>query len=1172
MKPPQKPSATCPECGAQLPPDAAEGLCPRCIFRILDPESCPTTPGADLPGDAPTELRLGDYDLVELVARGGMGLVYKARQRSLRRWVAVKVISGGAFAAPDFVKRFRTEAEAAAALEHPNIVPIHEVGEDNGQPFFSMKLLEGGTLVDQARGGTPNPSEAARLLIKIARAVHYAHQRGILHRDIKPNNILLDSAGEPFLTDFGIAKLVAQNSTITHTHAILGTPAYMSPEQARGEARSLTTAADVYGLGAVLYELLTGQPPFAGGIALETVRMVLDKEPRRPSSINPAIDRDLETVCLKCLEKEPARRYGSAEALAEELERWLRHEPIRARPSTTTERLAKWVRRRPAIAALAAVALVAVLAMLLLSTLFSLRLGDARRAVALEAEANRRGAVRLLVAEATRSVEDGDYFGALLPLVEGVRRDASHPEHESLQRQRLGSLLRHCPQLRNLWLHSGSVLHASLSPDHRRIATASSDGTANIWSTDSGERIGTPLVHTSRVMQVVFSRDGRFLASQEYSGFTRLWDLASGPPAAFSLEHRAAPFEPIVFAPDGNHVVVPGFHSIMVGQLGAPTAPPIALEGSGAVHGLAFSPDGNRLVSGGRDGRALSWAFPTTNIIEPPLTHASVIRAAFFLPGTPHLVTIAEDRRIRLWDPATSALLQVTEPHRGDVMAWAVSPTPGIIATAGFDFVTRVWDLAHSKFPMATFPQPGAVDALNFTDDGRVLVTGSYDGTARRWALETGQPLFPNLTHASSVSVTLPEAAEGRLITGSFQGDVRQWRFMPHPGAQFTLQLPRRPVFAGFAGTNNHVVVVTEDGILRDWVPNEASATPWEVKATASATLANVSAQGQLAAVADPQGQVAVWKIGETRPRLTLAAHTARLRRLAFTPDAQRLVTASDDQTAVVWDLATGTPVGPRLKHGYEILWAEVSPDGQWIATSGMGGECHLWELGTGRKVASSPPQIFATAQVRFSPKGDTLVVASWDDSNDARAAVLWQPFAQGATPIRLWHRDGLRRARFSPDGNYVATGGEDNLGRVWSAQSGRPVSPLLRHRGYVTDLAFSPDSRLLATASRDGTARVWNTEDGQPVTPPLQHANEVLSVEFSPDGLSLLTASPDQTVRTWDLRPVDWPVNDLAALAELLGSFRLEPNGDRTPLSVAEMRTRWDLLRASHPEYFLPR
>jgi len=297
-------------------------------------------------------MEFGDYELVEEIGRGGQGVVYRARQKSLNRIVALKVIGLGRWATRAHIKRFRLEAEAAASLEHPCIVPIYEVGERGGACYFSMGLVEGGQL-DAVAKREPMPiRHAAELIAKLARTVHYAHERGILHRDIKPGNILLDAKGEPHLTDFGLARLVETESTVTRTLEVLGTPSYMAPEQAVGNNARVTSATDVYGLGAVLYQLLTGHPPFAGGTTFETVRLVLDTEPRQPRLLNPKVDRDLATICLKCLEKDPRRRYSSALALAEDLERWLKHEPIRARRTGIFGRGKKWVRRNPTIALL----------------------------------------------------------------------------------------------------------------------------------------------------------------------------------------------------------------------------------------------------------------------------------------------------------------------------------------------------------------------------------------------------------------------------------------------------------------------------------------------------------------------------------------------------------------------------------------------------------------------------------------------------------------------------------------------------------------------------------------------------------------------------------------------------------------------------------------------------
>src|SRR5881396_3589363 len=296
----------------------------------------------------------GDYELLEQIGRGGQGVVFRARQKNLNRTVALKVISLGQWASKAHLKRFRREAEAAASLDHPSIVPIYEVGERDGSCYFSMKFIEGGQLDEVAKRKPMSIRQAVELIAKVARTVHYAHEHGILHRDIKPGNILLDAKGEPHLTDFGLARLVESESTVTHTLEVLGTPSYMAPEQAVGNNAALSSVTDVYGLGAVLYQLLTGHPPFAGGTTYETIKLLIDTEPRQPRLWNSKIDRDLSTICLKCLEKDPQRRYSSAVALAEDLERWLKHESIQGRRTGIFARGKKWVRRNPTSALLVA--------------------------------------------------------------------------------------------------------------------------------------------------------------------------------------------------------------------------------------------------------------------------------------------------------------------------------------------------------------------------------------------------------------------------------------------------------------------------------------------------------------------------------------------------------------------------------------------------------------------------------------------------------------------------------------------------------------------------------------------------------------------------------------------------------------------------------------------------
>ncbi len=1146
---------------------------------------------------------IAGYEVLGVLGRGGMGVVYQARQVHAHRLVALKMILTGTHAGPGDLARFRTEAQAVARLQHPHIVQIYEVGEHNGLPFFSLELCAGGSLARQL-DGTPWPGDRAACLVeKLARAMHAAHECHIIHRDLKPGNILLTGAGEPRVTDFGLAKKLDDLADQTQTGAVMGTPSYMAPEQAAGKTREVGPAADVYALGAVLYELLTGRPPFRGPTRLDTLWQVTQTEPVAPSRLNPRAPRDLETICLKCLQKAPGKRYATAADLAEDLRRFRSGEPITARRVGRAERLWRWCKRNPAPATAIGLGLVAVVAVvaLLLGSVFFLEQSRAAEQLRREqdqtkaalAEAQRQGKIAreqrrraeqqhqlamkyrrqaehlsadIALDRGTALCEDGYVGQGLMWLAQGLKGvPAREAELQRTARVRLAAWHHQLHPLRSRWQAAGMRCRPAFSSDCRMILTDHWDNSARCREVETGKPVGPPLPHPAAITAVALSPDGSLALVCGLDHQARLWDVRAGKQRGAPLPHQAPIFRAL-FSADGQKVLTCGkdFQArLWEVRGGKPVGPWLKIKRDvGGIHDYwfwaALSRDGRlAFVTTSTQNAVEIWDTGRGEVVGKPLKHQQRVFDMAVSPDGRLAATASQDQTAQVWEVPTGHPVGPPLHHHGLVTRVAFSPDGGTLATASTDNRVQLWAVTTGKPRTAPVLHKAWVTAITFSPDGKTFLTAGLDSTVRLWERATGMPLGAPLEHQGTIQFAGFDAGGRQVMTHSAEDLVNVWEVVAAEPPSRVLQ-HGGPVFAvAFSPDGRTALTGSGDNRAQLWdvATGRRSGPPLEHQAAVRALA--FSPDSKLALTAGSHDKTArLWDVATGKPKGPPLQHQAVIDAVAFSPDGRVVLTGSGDHTARLWDVATGKPAGGPLKHQAEAIPVAFSPDGRLVLTA-AGRVAQLWEVATGR--AKGPPlrHLDTISSAAFSPDGRTVVTAGMDTT-----ARLWNVATGQPLHGPLKHPWSIWAVGFGPDGRTVWTGGAFGAAR-WDVRTGRSLGrPLWLPYHNVRSLDLSRDGRILLTGTFEGPPFLWETATGKLLGPylphwnrtPLYHGNRVVAI--SPDIRHALTASVDGTARLWKLpAPVAGDVERLVAWTQVLTGLEMDDTGALRAMNAAAWR-----------------
>jgi WD40 repeat protein len=1099
---PPGPAGAASEAATLAPVLPADGAAPptRAPEKGAGPEIQEVGPRVSVPG----------YAILGLLGKGGMGVVYKARHLALQRTVALKMILHADHAGADQRQRFQAEAEAVARLQHPNIVQVYEVGEHGGLPFFSLEFCAGGSLADRL-DGTPWPADkAAELVRTLAGAMHAAHQANVVHRDLKPANVLLTADGQPKVTDFGLAKKLDEAGH-TQTGAVMGTPSYMAPEQAGGKSREIGPAADVYALGAILYELLTGRPPFKAATPLDILLQVASEEPAPPSQLQRKVPRDLETVCLTCLHKQPGRRYASAAALAEDLGRFLAGEPVRARPVGRLERGWRWCKRYPAAAALLAVSLAFGLTMLLLfgqAQTLRQNEADARRAAESSRDEAERGKQELegekrhttdLLYDTGVNLAHREWHAAITPRVQQILADCP-PRLRGWEWDFLKGLME--GQAVALRGHRGPLLAVALTPDGGRAVTVGSDETVRVWDAHTGIELRTFPVQAHRL---ALSPDGRRLALAIGLG-VRVHDLATGRKLAeFDARGIACG---LAFAHGGADVAVATaagdvkFFDAAKGSERSRLGRRLTFDGAtlrllGMGQGVVFGADGRLLAQGGVGDK------------------------------------------VRVWDAQSGEEALVGAGHRNGVGQVAFSPDGRRLASPGGEGEVRVWDLDRKQSVLRLSGHASSVHCVTFSPDGRRLLSGSKDLTVRLWDAQTGEAVQTLRGHGSEV-VAVAFAADGRrAASASLDGTARVWEvgdrvfygehvraFMRRENLSSLVRGASSQESLAFVGHLSPVtsLAFSPDGRLA------ATATAGDNQSAHDVTVWDLEGRRELHRLTAAQDNVleaALTPFPVVRALLGLLGRY-KAHHLAFSPDGRLLAVSSAGGPGnaparlSVFDAATGRPAwhweGPT---GLEMQPAFAPGGAQLAAVLNGERETFLvaWEAGKGKEQFR---QKLAGSHTRatYTPDGLALVTAGAEAGRiqvevyDARTGQMQRRWPASAVYLS---------AVGCGPGGVVAGAGPEGI-KLWDLTDGRELGTLEGHAGQVMSLAFSPDGSRLLSGGSDFTVRLWRVASKQELLTFREHSQVPTAVAWSPDGRRIGAADGGGVLKVWSAPAPDTP------------------------------------------------